>query len=81
MARERIAAAIAHAGATGEALVIHHRPAAGIVQAAAEPPASVVVVGTRGRTGFSRLMLGSVAEEVIGHAPCSVLVAPLERET
>lgn len=33
----------------------------------------LVVMGTRGRTGFRRLLLGSVAEKVIRHAPCSVL--------
>lgn len=32
------------------------------------------VVGTHGRTGLSRILLGSVAEKVIRHSPCSVLV-------
>jgi len=36
--------------------------------------ATLVVVGTHGRTGLSRVMLGSVAEHVVRHAPCSVLV-------
>jgi len=31
------------------------------------------VIGTQGRTGFARVMLGSVAEKVVRHAPCSVL--------
>jgi nucleotide-binding universal stress UspA family protein len=31
------------------------------------------VIGTRGRTGISRFLLGSVAEKVVRHAPCSVL--------
>ncbi len=35
----------------------------------------LVVVGTHGRTGIKRLLLGSVAEYVVRHAPCSVLVA------
>ena len=35
----------------------------------------LVVVGTHGRTGIARWMLGSVAEKVVRHAPCSVLVA------
>ena len=37
-------------------------------------PAELVVVGTRGRTGIQRMLLGSVAESVVRHAPCSVLV-------
>jgi universal stress protein A len=34
----------------------------------------LIVIGTHGRTGIKRLFLGSVAEKVIRHAPCSVLV-------
>lgn len=33
----------------------------------------VCVIGTHGRTGLSRILLGSVAEKVVRHAPCSVL--------
>ena len=35
--------------------------------------ADLCVIGTQGRTGMSRVLLGSVAETVIRHAPCSVL--------
>jgi len=35
----------------------------------------LIVMGTHGRTGISRFLLGSVAEKVVRHAPCSVLVA------
>jgi nucleotide-binding universal stress UspA family protein len=34
------------------------------------------VIGTHGRTGIARFLLGSVAERVVRHAPCSVLVVP-----
>ena len=44
-----------------------------LVRLATERKARLVVVGTRGRTGFARLALGSVAESVVKHAPCSVL--------
>lgn len=38
-------------------------------------PNDLIVMGTHGRTGISRFLLGSVAEKVVRHAPCSVLVA------
>ncbi len=34
----------------------------------------LIVMGTHGRTGLKRALLGSVAESVVRHAPCSVLV-------
>ncbi len=46
-----------------------------IVQMAASLRADLVVVGTAGRTGVARLALGSVAEQVVRHAGCPVLVA------
>jgi nucleotide-binding universal stress UspA family protein len=36
----------------------------------------LVVIGTHGRSGLSRFFLGSVAEMVVRHAPCSVLAVP-----
>ncbi len=45
-----------------------------IVQAAEEFGADLIVMGTHGRTGSSRMIVGSVAEKVIRHAPCPVLV-------
>jgi nucleotide-binding universal stress UspA family protein len=50
-------------------------PAAEIVRFAAEREADLIVVGTHGRTGLKRLVLGSVAEEVVRTAPCAVFVA------
>lgn len=45
-----------------------------IVRAAASERADLVVVGSHGRTGLTRLLMGSVASHVLNHAPCSVLV-------
>jgi nucleotide-binding universal stress UspA family protein len=40
----------------------------------------LVVMGSHGRRGFRRFILGSVAETVVRHAPCSVLVVHREEE-
>jgi nucleotide-binding universal stress UspA family protein len=47
-----------------------------IVRVASEWPADVIVMGTHGRGGFERVMLGSVAEQVLRRAPCPVLTVP-----
>jgi nucleotide-binding universal stress UspA family protein len=44
-----------------------------ILEAAAELKADLIVMGTHGRTGVRRLVLGSVAEEILRKAPCPVL--------
>jgi len=51
-------------------------PAREAVAEAAEWPADLVVVGTHGRAGAARALLGSVAEAVVRDASCSVLVVP-----
>lgn len=48
----------------------------GICDYADNHGADLVVVGTHGRTGVAHLLLGSVAERVVRHAPCSVLTVP-----
>ena len=50
------------------------KPASEIVKTAKEWPADVIVIGSHGRHGLERALLGSVAEGVMRHAPCSVLV-------
>jgi len=46
-----------------------------VALADADPAIGLIVMGTHGRTGLPRALLGSVAEKVVRHAPCSVLVA------
>lgn len=46
----------------------------GLVTIAGERDADLVVVGSHGRRGIRRFVLGSVAETTVRHAPCSVLV-------
>jgi universal stress protein A len=50
-------------------------PAQEILRLAQETRADLIVVGTHGRNGLKRLALGSVAETVIRHACCPVLIA------
>ena len=45
-----------------------------IVQTAVEVGAELIVMGTHGRRGLSRALLGSVAESVLRHAHCPVLI-------
>ncbi len=46
-----------------------------IVETAGEEKADLIVIGCHGKGGLKKLLMGSVAERVIGHATCSVLVA------
>jgi nucleotide-binding universal stress UspA family protein len=50
-------------------------PRLAIVDEAAKWRADLVLLGSHGRTGLKRLLLGSVAEYVVRHAPCSVEIA------
>jgi nucleotide-binding universal stress UspA family protein len=45
-----------------------------IVDEAKQWPADLIVLGSHGYTGLKRLLLGSVAQSVVSHAPCSVEV-------
>lgn len=50
-----------------------------IVQYAKENAIDLIVMGSHGRTGLSHVLLGSVAERVVQHAPCSVLTVRPDR--
>jgi nucleotide-binding universal stress UspA family protein len=47
-----------------------------IVEHAVRIGAGLIVMGSHGRHGLGHLLLGSVAEKVVQHAPCAVLVVP-----
>jgi hypothetical protein len=53
-------------------------PYQAVVSAARERGSDLIVLGSHGRTGLMRLLMGSTTERVIGHAPCSVLVVRSE---
>lgn len=50
-----------------------------IVQYAMENAIDLIVIGTHGHTGLRHVWLGSVAERVVQHAPCSVLTVRSDR--
>lgn len=53
-------------------------PARGVCDYAKEAGADLLIVGTHGRTGVGRALLGSVAEQIVRHAPCNVMVVRSE---
>jgi nucleotide-binding universal stress UspA family protein len=55
-------------------------PATEIVRYATEAGVDLIVLGTHGRSGLERLLMGSVAEKVLRDAPCSVLVVKLPKK-
>lgn len=57
-----------------EELILEGRPYEAIINAAKENRVDLIVVGSHGRTGLDRLLMGSVTERIIGHADCAVLV-------
>jgi nucleotide-binding universal stress UspA family protein len=58
-----------------EHVIAEGDPVSEILHAAAEEQADFIVLGTHGRTGLTRLLMGSVAENVIRRATCPVLAA------
>ena len=73
---DRLKPLVEKAGSEGiraEALILTGAPYEAITQAAEEQGADLVIMGTHGRKGVSRLFLGSVASRVISTAPCPVL--------
>ncbi len=76
-ARAHLLDALVRSGVAARTIVTTGDPAASILKAAAELPAGLLVIGTRGRTGLARLLLGSVASEVARSATCPVLAVRL----
>jgi universal stress protein A len=63
---------------TDPAVPFEHRlitgdPSSAIARLAEEEQADMIIMGTHGRTGLTRLLMGSVAEAVVRRAPCPVL--------
>jgi nucleotide-binding universal stress UspA family protein len=79
-ALQRLAAAQEKVGLHGDRRVAYGPAATSLLRIAEELHAELLVVGTAGRTGLHRALLGSVAEAVVRAAPCSVLVVRLHQE-
>jgi len=58
---------------------VHGFPVEELINAGKD--ADMIVLGSRGAGGFTRLMMGSVAGQVAQHAPCPVLLVPPENRS
>jgi nucleotide-binding universal stress UspA family protein len=75
---QAIAGTCRHLGLDGVERVVVHGPAGPtLCQLAADLPADVIVVGSRGLGGLRRAVLGSVSDHVVRNAGCPVVVCPV----
>jgi len=65
------------AGMKAESRVAQGDPREALVETARAEGAELIVVGSHGRTGLAKILIGSVASHVVAHAPCNVLVVKL----
>lgn len=82
-AQERIEAVRQRVEDTGVAVKVvmaSGPPAQRITETAQKEAADMIVMGTHGRTGLRHMLIGSVAERVVRHATCPVLVVPSQKE-
>lgn len=54
--------------------IVRGYPADEIMKVAKDENVDLIIVGSLGRTGIERMLMGSVSEAVVRHAPCPVLV-------
>lgn len=74
VATERLEEFLKQSNIEGETVVATGSAGPALISVASEQKADLLVVGTIGRTGLRRALLGSVAETVAREAPCSVLI-------
>ncbi len=70
---ERVADRVGEAGIAGETAVIQGAPASGVMDYAEEAGVDLIVMGTHGRSGIDRFLLGSTTERLIRHASVPVV--------
>lgn len=76
-AERQLAAALAAVEVDGEYVAVDGPAVPALVATSRSLAARLLVLGTVGRTGLTRFLLGSVAESLVGAAPCSTLVVRL----
>lgn len=76
-----VAETLRASGLSAEPAVRDGEPRSVIVDEAKEWDADLIVVGSHGYMGLKRWLLGSVAQSVVSHAPCSVEVVRRKRDT
>jgi nucleotide-binding universal stress UspA family protein len=70
----KVSAAATQAGIQAETAMLGGNPYEAIVEAAVKRESDLVVIGSHGRTGLQKLIMGSVAERVVALSPSAVLV-------
>lgn len=79
-ARDRLNSAMTRLEAHGQCLVEQGLPAVHVVSTARRLGVRLLVIGTEGRTGLRRMLLGSTAEQILRDAPCPVMVVRLHSQ-
>ena len=72
---KRVEAFVKQEGVAVETQILSGRPAMSIIELAENKGVDLIVVGSHGRTGLDRILMGSVSDRVIGYAQCAILVA------
>jgi nucleotide-binding universal stress UspA family protein len=78
-AHDRLATWMQNAGVSANRRILDGPAAVAIVREARHICADLIVVGSHGSTGFARIVLGDVPEEIVRAAPCSVLLVRFAR--
>ncbi len=77
--KKLVEAHLADVPAVKTVVIISRNEAEGIVDYAEKEGVDMIAMATHGRTGLQRMMIGSVAERVVRHAPCPVLTLRIKR--
>jgi nucleotide-binding universal stress UspA family protein len=70
----KLSARLGASGAPARSEVLHGTPSRAIARFAERLPAALIAIATHGRSGLTRITMGSVATDVVRHAPCPVLI-------